>query len=205
MTSAAPANPADTQAAMLAELAQLGMALARELQARAMAAETTEEAAQAGSAFHKVARTVRQSLALSEKLTRDRARAMREAEVHTDTRQTADRARRRDYAKNIATRLIWTESEREDEDCADLEAEMLDHLEAASLTDQFLEGPFSATVARLCADLGLDPPVGAPRRRPGGGLEDTRPVRFIWEFVDPPSDLPPGLRPSAPSDPRPSG
>src|SRR6185369_14632847 len=59
-----PPDADDLHSLMLRRLASLSLELAESLQQRAMEAETTEEAARAAEAFHKVARGLRQTLAL---------------------------------------------------------------------------------------------------------------------------------------------
>src|SRR5215218_9053697 len=75
---ATPTAMRERQDRILGELSELGLALARDLQARALAAETVAEAADLGLAFQRVALSVRQALALEAKLERDRQAAERE-------------------------------------------------------------------------------------------------------------------------------
>src|SRR5690349_14267659 len=79
----------------LAELAELGLSLARHLHECALAAETPEQAAAAAAAFHRISRSVRQTMALEAKLERDRLRADREAESHAVRNSEAQVQRRR--------------------------------------------------------------------------------------------------------------
>ncbi|HVI30674.1 hypothetical protein, partial [Phenylobacterium sp.] len=75
-----PADAAaqDRHSAMLAELAAMSLTLARDLQNRALEAETPEEAAKLAAAFHRVARGLRQTLALELKVIRYKDEAARE-------------------------------------------------------------------------------------------------------------------------------
>jgi hypothetical protein len=60
------------QDAMLAELSGLGLTVARDLHARAMAAETPQEAEKLTRAFQQVSRGVRQTFALELEIERAR-------------------------------------------------------------------------------------------------------------------------------------
>jgi ABC-type enterochelin transport system substrate-binding protein len=64
----------ERQDAVLAELSELGPTLARELHARALAAETPQDAEKLALAFQRVSRGVRQTFALELKFERDRTR-----------------------------------------------------------------------------------------------------------------------------------
>jgi hypothetical protein len=152
---------------ILDELAKLGLVLARDLQQRALAAEDNDEAARLAMAFHHVSRSVRQSLALTEKLQRDRRRAVRDDIDHTERHTASRRDARKTHVRTIVSRLIWTEAERPDTAlrlCVDLDR----HLDAEALDDAFLQGPVRRHVHRLCERLGLKPPAAdepdAPER-----------------------------------------
>ena len=84
--------PEDRHGRILAELAGLSLELSRDLQARALAAETVEDATKLAAAFHRTARAVRQCLALEARLIHDRAR---EARARAETRLKLDDHRRR--------------------------------------------------------------------------------------------------------------
>ncbi|HVI34393.1 hypothetical protein [Phenylobacterium sp.] len=86
-----PAIAEDRHGRILAELAGLSLELARDLQARALAAESAEDAAKLAAAFHRTARCVRQCLALEAKLVHDLAR---EARVAAEARLKRDHQRR---------------------------------------------------------------------------------------------------------------
>ena len=64
MTPTAAAIPEDRHGRILAELAGMGLELARDLRERALAAETAEEATRLARAFQAISRGVRQTLAL---------------------------------------------------------------------------------------------------------------------------------------------
>lgn len=68
MPADAPAQ--DRHSAMLAELAAMSLTLARDLQNRALEADTPADAAKLAAAFHRVSRGLRQTLALELKVIR---------------------------------------------------------------------------------------------------------------------------------------
>src|ERR1700761_3347327 len=69
----------DRTAQMLGEIAELSLALARDLATEARGAETPEQKALLADAFQKVSRGLRLTLALNAKLNRDAAREERDA------------------------------------------------------------------------------------------------------------------------------
>lgn len=82
------------RAALLGELAELSMSLARRVHGEAMAATEPEALVSLSNGFQRVARVVRQSLALQARLERDEARAARDALRFVEARE-AERAARR--------------------------------------------------------------------------------------------------------------
>ena len=169
------ANTPDRHRAQLQELADLGMALARDLQAAALAAEAPAEKAELAQAFHRVARTVRQSMALQARLAREARRDVIETQQHATTARKAQvRARVRD--------MVWNEAE--PSDCHALIHDLDDRLSDAEHLPAFAHEAVEQTIARLRAELGLTPGVPAARRRsaqPDGG----GPVEIKVVFVDP--------------------
>ena len=157
----------------LARLTELGLALAERTQAQAVAAldaEDPEAAADLGLTFHRISRSVRQSIALEAKLVRDAARAEREAADEAERKRTAilrdpvAMVRRKAAVREAIERLIWTEREGEEAE------ELLDLLETrlapGGLDDEVYLEPLEDHIARLCADLGLplpDPPQPQPQ------------------------------------------
>ena len=110
----------DTQAQMserhartLCELQDLGMSLARQVHADAVAAETPDARVNAAKAFHTLSRSVRQTLALEAKLRRDQLRAEREAQEQAEAvaEQAAEAAQeaRKTQVRSAVTHLIWNE------------------------------------------------------------------------------------------------
>ena len=128
--------------AMLGELAEHALMVAKDLAVRMRETEDTGEAVALAEAFQKVSRVVRLTLALDFKLDRDAAREDREAEkIATETAQVekaqsekaaAEAARaakaaapppefdpveaRKDRVYSLLKRLLWNEAEGEEED-----------------------------------------------------------------------------------------
>ena len=154
----------ERQDRILAELSELGLTLARGLHGRALAAETAEEAQALSLAFHRISRSVRQSIALEAKLDRERRRQDHDERREATRRDEASATRRKAQVRLTVERAIWTEAE-------GLEAERLlddldDLLEEGALGDGFLDEPVEALIARIQDDLGL---VAANARAPAAG------------------------------------
>ena len=159
----------ERHACMLARYAELALSLAEQLHHDAMTAETPGERAEIASAFHRICRSGRQSMALEAKLLRD---AQREARAEADLAQAAQDKRiaaRRQTLGRAVERLIWTEVEDDDQ------AERLEDLDARlaeeAMSDAFLDQPAEAQIARLCRSLDLEVP--SPLAAEGGGRSPT--------------------------------
>lgn len=154
------ASTSERHSANLAELAEMGMVLARDLRGRALGATDDKVAADLALAFHRVSRSVRQSMALEAKLERERKLADRE-EAQRQFQQTLSRVqRKRAHVRDALAPLIWTEAEG-DEDAAEA---LFDELSAILMdeeliTEAFVEEPLDAVVERIRADLGLPAPA----------------------------------------------
>ncbi len=158
----------ERQDRILGELSELGLTLARGLHARALAAETAEEAQAFSLAFHRISRSVRQTLALESKLERERRRLDLEDRQDAQRRVEAGVSQRKAQVRFAVERAIWTEAE-------GVEAERLldeldDLLEEGALGDGFLDGPIETLIARIQDDLGLT--VADLRPPPAGGLRE---------------------------------
>jgi hypothetical protein len=156
------ADRAARQMAMLRELAELGMELARALGAQALAelspADETPDAPKVTTAdpvlmFTRVARAVRQTVALEMRI--GRADDSDQAE---DDRALAryEQISRKTLVQEIATEAI--RGQVEDHKCGRL----LDRLEARidmerREADDFSFLPISVLVTRICRDLGVEP------------------------------------------------
>lgn len=141
---------------ILAELSELGLALARGVQAQALAAEDPATVADLSLAFHRISRSVRQTLALEAKLERDRNRQDREDRADA-VREAERRVQHRKAQVRIAVeRLVWNEAE--DDEAERLLADLENLLDEEALSDSFTEAPLDAHIARICKELGLAAP-----------------------------------------------
>jgi hypothetical protein len=143
----------DRHTPILAQLAEMGLGLARAAHGKALAAETPADFAALTLAFHRISRSLRQTLALEAKLERERLRLEREARAEAMRDHGHAVLRRRSQLRLAMERLVWTEAE-------GLEAERLideldDILEEEVLSDGFLAEPVEAHIERIRADLGL--------------------------------------------------
>jgi len=155
--------------AMLGELAELALMMARELAVRVRESEDTEETVALAAAFQKTSRVVRLTLALDFKLERDAAReaqeAAREAEAAkapaqaapvTSARPAPNRIEaRKTRVRNLLNRLLWTESEGDSEDYEVLAEDLWARLDEAALSPDFETLPIETLAQRMIADMGL--------------------------------------------------
>jgi hypothetical protein len=156
---ATPTDIAERHAQVLAELAELGLGVARRLAELALAAETPKEAADLGVAFHRVSRSVRQTLALDARLARDHLRLGAEVREEAEAQRRVRCERRKGQVWKTLEAEVWREYERDDVE------EVLEDLDArlsADLTaEDFDAEPVEAHIARLRADIGLAAPEAA--------------------------------------------
>jgi hypothetical protein len=172
-----PTDP-DRDEEMLARLAEFDLAAAERVHGRLMAAEESSEIAELGRTYQRVARSLRQTLALKAKLKRDREAAAKDAPRRPAGGVAV--ARRLREVRQAVTRVIWNEIESPDE-ATDLEEALEDALTLDMLRDRFCDEQLDDHVARLCLDLDLsteaaerwrdlpDPPEeeGEPPDEPG--------------------------------------
>ena len=151
--SGASNDRAERRGRILAELAELGMGLARRVHERAMAAEDAHDADRLTLAFHRLSRSVRQTLALEARLEREDQRAAVEDERRAEDHRRGRVQARRDQVDATVRRLIWTEAERRER--GELQAGLDKILAEACAAETFLEGPVEALIARIREDLGL--------------------------------------------------
>jgi hypothetical protein len=163
-------NPCEDRAErdlrMLDELGEIGMDLARAVRQQAVAQAIPEQVGALGRmsggdlalAFSRLARAVRQTIALKAKLTEDRrARDHKEAAEQAQHAATIARARK-ERQKNKAKRIIEEAIDAEPRDPSDYEnllADLDDALE--DLDADFGERPFGENIMRICRDLGITP------------------------------------------------
>jgi hypothetical protein len=171
--------------AMLGELAELGLMVAKELAIRLRESEDAAETVALAGAFQKMSRTVRLTLALDAKLVRDIARdaaavmkAAQEAETEAVARaERAEGQRRTEEALrqgrgapegpvamrkarvvSLVKRLLWNESEGEAETYEILTEELDARLDEAARHPGFLDLPIETLARRILADFGARPP-----------------------------------------------
>ena len=144
------ADIADCDEQMLARLARRDLAAAERVHDKLMAAEDTAEIAELGRTYQRLARSLRQTLALKARLKRERAqpKLSPQDDPRTEPRKAQVRA--------ALSRLVWTEYEREEAESILDEAETMLRLDA--YTDGFLSDPIPVVVARLCRDLEIRTP-----------------------------------------------
>ena len=139
---------------ILAELASLGLILARELHARALAAETPDEAARLAGAFHQISRGVRQSLALEAKLGRDQqAHELQHAPLREKER-LARVSRRHTQVFRAVERIAWSEAQ-SDQLARGIVEDLRDLLDEEALDDAFLAEPLDQQIDRIRGCFGL--------------------------------------------------
>jgi len=156
---------------LLAELSELAMGVARDLAQQVSAAETAQDAAAAASAFHKVGRAVRQTIALEMKLERGRKTLDREDGKHAAGARDARISQRRRRLRAVVQRMVWNEAE--SDEAESLVDHLDDLLEEDALDDAFADTAFDDQVARLRADLGLPPAAPDDEGEDGGPARDT--------------------------------
>ena len=181
-------NQARTEA-ILGELAELGLMVAKELAVRLRESEDAQETVALAGAFQKMSRTVRLTLALNAKLDRDAARdaaaeARTEAEVQAQAARAAEQRRaeearaakaaepadpakvRKARVYNLVRRLLWNESEGEDETFEILTDELDTRLDEAARHPDFLDMPIEALAKRILADMGITAPFALSLTEP---------------------------------------
>jgi hypothetical protein len=140
----------DRDEEMLARLAEFDLAAAEKVHGRLMAAEDAAEIAELGRTYQRVARSLRQTLALKAKLKRDREAAPKTAPPSTGPVAVARRVRE---LREAVCRVIWNEAEEPDH--ATFMEEALEELIADEMRrDGFCAEPLDDHVARACLALG---------------------------------------------------
>ena len=161
-TELAPTGPCEDRAErhlrVLQELADIGMELARAVKAQALDPQADPAAAaELGLTFSRIARAVRQTVALEARLDRDRQTAAAER-AERRVRQARDRAlQNKARVRDLVERAIDAGAS----DAATAEDLLLDldeRLEDADDLAGFADRPVAEIVARICRDLGVAPP-----------------------------------------------
>jgi hypothetical protein len=151
------ATTPDRDDEMLARLAEFDLAAAERVHGRLMAAEETSELAELGRTYQRIARSLRQTLALKAKLKRDREDAAAKPAPAPKPPGGVAVARRLRELRQAVTRVIWTEAERREElDFVEFMEEGLeDGLTTEVRSDRFCDETLDDHVARFCLMLGL--------------------------------------------------
>jgi hypothetical protein len=184
--------------AMLGELAELALMVARELAVRLRESEDVKETETLATAFQKTSRVVRLTLALNFKLERDAAREAQAAQaVEAPPAKVApvpqaqpahDRIERRKMrVRNLMNRLLWTESEGEQEDYEVLFDDLTARLDEAALSPDFEALPIEVLARRMIADMGLSGDLTlslcetpSDSGEPSSHLRPTPAERLVW-------------------------
>ena len=137
---------------MLEDLAEIGMDLARTVQRQAHEQVAADlDAAALGLAFSRIARAVRQTVALEARLGEDRqakTAARIAGEIHTRI------ARHRREVRAVVAQAI--EADADESDIENLLFDLEERLVDRDDTD-FADRPIGELVARICRDLGVTP------------------------------------------------
>ena len=155
--------------AMLGEIAELGLMVAKELAARLRASEDVDETVALAGAFQKASRAVRLTVALDFKLDRDAAREARDVarEAETAKAEAIERQPRPEDAApgpleirkrrvgKLLNRLLWNESEGDAEEFEVLSDDLAARLDEAALSADFETLPIEVLAQRVIADMGL--------------------------------------------------
>jgi hypothetical protein len=159
----------ERQLAMLAELAEIGMQIARAVRDEAVArTEAVDAAAQPsrfgkgdlGLVYSRIARAVRQTLALEASVAegRDNARVEQERR-RVDLGQLIFRQRQDDIREFVAQAIEADAVERHsaDSDVERLLDDLDERLEDGQYDDALADAPIAELVGRICYDLGITP------------------------------------------------
>jgi hypothetical protein len=151
-----PGADIDPAEAMLAELAGLDLTLARHVHACAVATEDPSEVADLARAYQRIARSLRQSLALHARLKRDRERTERENPPPSKpTRDPACPAERKAALRTAVRRLAWAEYEHEPQEALDAFDRIEQRLELLAHDETWDTPSLDDHVIKLCRDLRL--------------------------------------------------
>jgi hypothetical protein len=186
---------AERHGRILAELAELGLSLARGLHARAGAAETPQDAERLALAFHGLSRSVRLTLALEARLERERLKAAREDRDHA-ARDLRERVYvRKAQVRAAVTRQVLAEAETEGEDAEALLDDLHERLEEEALYEAFALGPVEACIARIRSGLGLAPePCANDPQPPAAVPRPPGPPEILFDAAPAPSPARPDAR-----------
>jgi uncharacterized protein (DUF2384 family) len=163
----------DRDEVMLARVAELDLSLAEKLHAAAMAAEDPADVADLARAYQKIARSLRQSIALKARLKRDLAGVARDEMSPAEEARVEQRAA---VIRKAVTRVIFTETEGEAADwlCGMLEDSIELRIRRSAAADN---ATLDETVIELCDDLNLSQDAAERwRELPDPKLAEERPA-----------------------------
>jgi hypothetical protein len=177
---ALPAEPAEgasrreRQIAVLGEIAEIGLSIAREIETQLIAREMPPE--KAAIAYGRVARAVRLTIALQ-------ARLVAEARDPAPGALDEQRQARRAQVNRIVRRVVG-ENTRDVEICVYRWGQARERLEHDDIYGDLLSRPASEIVAAVCQDLGVAPnwarrspsPIGRPGDPPSMTMTMKRPT-----------------------------
>ena len=160
-------TPMDPVQVALARLAELDLSLAEHVHAQALATTDADEINGLGRTYQRVARSLRQTLALKAKLAREDREAVARQSSFTsfrDRRSSAPATPAKGYElADAVTRVIWDEAEPEEREVLldKLGDRIRDYIDAPGFTTR----PIDDDVVRLAVELGLSPVVAAGWRQ----------------------------------------
>jgi hypothetical protein len=161
---------ADRRKEILGEVAEGLHAVFKEAQRRTLAAEDNDEFVRLSGSLHKLARGLRQTLALHARFETERldgAPAASEAPAPAPPAPPVDPRReavekRKAFITRGVERCVWNEYDDADEDeehtACSLLRDLDDRLDDLSRHDAFLDADVDALIAQFCNELGVDPP-----------------------------------------------
>lgn len=151
-----PASGIDPDELMLARLAAMDMAAAQEAHARFMDAKDQAESDRAGRTYQKMARSLRQTLMLKARLSREARRADREA-AQAQAREDRERVTaRKDRLKTAVEALARRETETlSDDEHWDFQERLDALIDEEAFAEAFLTEDFGDQVARMIGRAGL--------------------------------------------------
>jgi hypothetical protein len=162
MSEAITPAPADARTErhlrMLQELAEIGMDLARGVRAQALDPAAEAAGGDFGLVFSRIARAVRQTLALETRIAQEQA-ARDEQRLAEETRRNRDAVLRRGRArKNTVHEAVEQAvmAEAEGDELENLLSELDECLEDEDELD-FADRPIGEQVARICRGLDIEP------------------------------------------------
>ncbi len=136
---------------MLARLAACDLSAAERVHSRLMAAEEASDIAELGRTYQRIARSLRQTLALKARFKREREDATKAAAPAKPSGVAVSR-RIRDLRQAV-TRIIWSEVEREE--APDYEEALAELITDEMQCDSFVAEALDDHVARICNLLDL--------------------------------------------------